>query len=260
MARPEERNGVGTALSQPSKHGHDHKIVGKHTQQQVFFSSTRSLGSAGGSQIAFGHAVDRFNLPALTVWFSMSRVREAMPHHAAIMCLSFKPRLQLGKGIWESVAVASKRRKAMAIKRSGHSSDPLREGREFWSLALVLQRESGLTMAAFCRREGLSDKAFSRWKRKLSLPPERTAEPAVFVPVSVTNSTAEDFSPTGRRSLPGGGDRRGVVRRGAWQSTGDSPAMVELYVHLANGRCVQARVPTAPLPLRCVLEALEGLS
>ncbi len=71
----------------------------------------------------------------------------------------------------------------MAIKRSGHSSDPLREGREFWSLALALQRESGLTMAAFCRREGLSDKAFSRWKRRLSLPPERTAEPAVFVPV-----------------------------------------------------------------------------
>ena len=148
----------------------------------------------------------------------------------------------------------------MAIKGTGKASYPRREGREFWALALELQRESGLTMAAFCRREGLSDKAFWRWKHKLSLHLERTAAPAVFVPVSVTDSTAEDFLPPGRRSLPGGGDRRGVARRGAWQSTGDSPAMVELYVHLANGRCVQARVPTAPLSLRCVLEALEGLS
>jgi len=66
----------------------------------------------------------------------------------------------------------------MSIKRTGNSSYPLRKGREFQALAMELQRESGLTMAAFCRRERLRDKAFWRWKRKLSLPPERTAAPA----------------------------------------------------------------------------------
>lgn len=148
----------------------------------------------------------------------------------------------------------------MAIKDTGKASYPRREGREFWALALELQRESGLTMAAFCRREGLSDKAFWRWKHKLSLHLERTAAPAVFVPVSVTGSTAERSSRPRPQSLPGGGGRYDVPRPSASDSTGHSPAVVELYVDLANGRCVQARVPAAPLPLRCVLEALEGLS
>ena len=41
----------------------------------------------------------------------------------------------------------------MALKGTGKASYPRREGREFWALALELQRESGLAMAAFCRRE-----------------------------------------------------------------------------------------------------------
>ncbi|MGC8625876.1 MAG: IS66 family insertion sequence element accessory protein TnpA [Phycisphaerae bacterium] len=75
----------------------------------------------------------------------------------------------------------------MAIQCTGKASYQLREGREFWALALELQRQSGLTMAAFCRREEHSDKAFGRWKRKLSLPLEPAAAPAVFAPVTVTD-------------------------------------------------------------------------
>ena len=41
------------------------------------------------------------------------------------------------------------------------------KGRDFWQLALDRQRSSGLSVAAFCRQESLSDKTFYLWRRKL---------------------------------------------------------------------------------------------
>ena len=52
------------------------------------------------------------------------------------------------------------------------------KGREFWKSALDRQRTSGLSVAAFCREESLSDKTFYLWRRKLQgdesqWPPEK---------------------------------------------------------------------------------------
>jgi hypothetical protein len=41
------------------------------------------------------------------------------------------------------------------------------EQRQFWQLALEAQGESGLSVAAFCRREGLSEAAYYYWRRKI---------------------------------------------------------------------------------------------
>jgi transposase-like protein len=41
------------------------------------------------------------------------------------------------------------------------------EAREFWEAALRLWSESGLSVRAFCQREGLRENAFYSWRRKL---------------------------------------------------------------------------------------------
>jgi len=72
----------------------------------------------------------------------------------------------------------------------------------FWRAALELQRESGLTIRAFCKQEQLAESAFHFWKRELQreqVPaivkePKARAKPAVspvtapkaFVPVQVS--------------------------------------------------------------------------
>jgi hypothetical protein len=40
------------------------------------------------------------------------------------------------------------------------------EAREFWEAALRLWSESGLSVRAFCQREGLRENAFYSWRRK----------------------------------------------------------------------------------------------
>ena len=41
------------------------------------------------------------------------------------------------------------------------------EKREFWRAAVELQRESGLSVVAFCEREGLKAPTFFAWRKKL---------------------------------------------------------------------------------------------
>lgn len=41
------------------------------------------------------------------------------------------------------------------------------EREEFWRLALELQRESGLTVREFCKREQLPEPGFYSWRKKL---------------------------------------------------------------------------------------------
>ena len=114
---------------------------------------------------------------------------------------------------------------------SNVSRNPVRwYSREFRALSVARQVESGWNAAAFCRQEGISSKTFYRWRR-LARSDSRSG--LVLAPVTV------------RPDAP--------VRDAASHQ-------VELELHLKNGRCVQARVPAASLPLRCVLEALEGLS
>ena len=40
--------------------------------------------------------------------------------------------------------------------------------RQFWQTAIEAHRQSGLSIAAFCKKEGLSEAAYYYWRRKLA--------------------------------------------------------------------------------------------
>ena len=42
------------------------------------------------------------------------------------------------------------------------------EQRQFWQTAIEARRKSGLSIAAFCKKEGLSEAAYYYWRRKLA--------------------------------------------------------------------------------------------
>jgi len=81
------------------------------------------------------------------------------------------------------------KRRAEARRDSpGKSAQERAERRAFWGLAVQTWRESGLSVAAFCRREGLSEPAFYAWRRRLAEKPSapaRKAKTAVFVPLGL---------------------------------------------------------------------------
>jgi len=52
----------------------------------------------------------------------------------------------------------------MSVKEKSVGGAP----RQFWPMALEARRESGLSVAAFCRQEGLSEAAYYYWRRKLT--------------------------------------------------------------------------------------------
>jgi hypothetical protein len=51
-------------------------------------------------------------------------------------------------------------------RRGGRQRDPLRE--KFWRRTIRQQQHSGLTVRAFCLREGLKDGAFRWWRQALA--------------------------------------------------------------------------------------------
>lgn len=58
------------------------------------------------------------------------------------------------------------------------------ETRSFWRMAIQMQRESGLPVAEFCRREGLHPASFYAWRRRFEQAADGTAtsEAATFAP------------------------------------------------------------------------------
>jgi hypothetical protein len=86
-------------------------------------------------------------------------------------------------------------------KRGGKRRDPARE--KFWRRTIRRQQQSGLTIRAFCRREGLKDWTLRWWRQELARrdrqpttdarhdaegqPPEA---PPVFLPVRVVDQEA----------------------------------------------------------------------
>ena len=66
-------------------------------------------------------------------------------------------------------------------------------GRDFWKSALDRQQLSGLSVAAFCRRESLSDKTFYLWRRRLGSAGEIRAGP------SFTELVVDQSSGTGAK-------------------------------------------------------------
>ena len=93
----------------------------------------------------------------------------------------------------------------------------------FWREAVGRQRTSGLTIRAFCRREGFSEHGFHWWRRELERRRTQRAGPAVarrsarrvavrrepsstarFVPVTVTSASSTAYEvhlPNGVRVL-----------------------------------------------------------
>jgi transposase len=61
--------------------------------------------------------------------------------------------------------------------RGGRRRDPIRE--KFWRRAIRQQQRSGLTVRAFCLREGLKDGAFRWWRQALT---DRDREPSIAPP------------------------------------------------------------------------------
>jgi hypothetical protein len=73
--------------------------------------------------------------------------------------------------------------------------DPRKE--QFWRRRLGQWRDSGLSIAAFCRQQGLSAASFHAWRRILA---ERDLEATHFIPVRIaaeSRSSAADLSAAG---------------------------------------------------------------
>jgi len=71
-------------------------------------------------------------------------------------------------------------------KRGGKRRDPARE--KLWRRTIREQERSGLTVRAFCRREGLKVCNFLWWRRELN---RRDREQAGSLPASSTKGPAE---------------------------------------------------------------------
>jgi transposase-like protein len=74
--------------------------------------------------------------------------------------------------------------------------------REEWRTRIEGQRQSGLTVAKFCHREGVSQATFYQWRRKLQArrPPQAKKAPVRQKKRARTNR--EENSPTTPPSLP----------------------------------------------------------
>jgi len=95
--------------------------------------------------------------------------------------------------------------------RGGNSRDPVKE--QFWRRTIAVHARSGLSIRAFCQREGLESWNFHWWRRALErrdreVPSARTIErqdstterppvPARFFPVRVVQDVAEPIAVTG---------------------------------------------------------------
>ena len=59
------------------------------------------------------------------------------------------------------------------------------------------QKSSGLSVAAFCSREGISAAAFYAWRHRLAAAPPALPEPPLFVPVDLDSSPRQADSVLG---------------------------------------------------------------
>lgn len=84
---------------------------------------------------------------------------------------------------------------------------------EVWRLRVQRFLQSGLTVVAFCRREGVSTPSFYLWRKRLGLQPRpATAQrrpprpPLAFLPVTLRAAGVEVLLPNGARVLLPPGD------------------------------------------------------
>lgn len=64
------------------------------------------------------------------------------------------------------------------------------EQRQFWQMAMEAHQESGLSIAAFCKKEGISQAAYYYWRRKLAggLPKSKEKSSPEFLEVVLPKS------------------------------------------------------------------------
>ncbi len=89
-------------------------------------------------------------------------------------------------------------------------SEPLSSAWHKWRDLVERQRASGLSVAAFCRRDGVAASSFFAWKRKLGFVP---ATPA-FVEATVAGTPPPPTRSAGRIEVRLRGGRRVRVGRG----------------------------------------------
>lgn len=82
--------------------------------------------------------------------------------------------------------------------------------RRKWRDFILRQQASGLSVAAFCRREGLAESSFFTWKRKLAT---AAAATPVFVEATVADDAPSAAQPAGLIEVRLCGGRRVRVRR-----------------------------------------------
>jgi hypothetical protein len=129
----------------------------------------------------------------------------------------------------------------MAIATRGvvPASSPRQRRREHWRALLEAQRRSGLSLAAFCRRQSLRKGTLSFWKWKLAREAEAgRGATASFVPVQIAVVPPRSHEP------------------------GAPPATLaelgELEITVADGRLVRVRGRVDPRWLGAVLRAVEA--
>ena len=79
------------------------------------------------------------------------------------------------------------------------SSTRSAEKEAFWRLALEEHRGSGLTVRAFCRREGISEPSFYAWRRRIAKGDANSGRGALqpgLIPVKIVDPVGDD-SPRG---------------------------------------------------------------
>ena len=125
-------------------------------------------------------------------------------------------------------------------RRGGRQRDPLRE--KFWRRTIRQQQRSGLTIRAFCLREGLKEGAFRWWRQALA---RRDRE------ASATTQVDRDGEPTAPASafLP--------VRLVELEAVSPRPAP-PIEIVLPTGTTVRVHSGFNPSALDQVLAVLEG--
>lgn len=131
----------------------------------------------------------------------------------------------------------------MAIATRGvvRVSSPRRPRREHWRALLEAQRRSGLSLAAFCRRQGLRKGTLSFWKWKLAREAEANTGRGV-----TASSVPVQIAAVPPRSPEPGAPPATLAELG------------ELEITVADGRLVRVRGRVDPRWLAAVLREVEA--
>jgi transposase-like protein len=105
--------------------------------------------------------------------------------------------------------------------------------RERWRRIVKQQRSSGLSVARFCREQGLADSSLFAWKRRLAREAEEAAAPTFFAvtPAAPRDERLPSDPSNGGIELHLGGGRHILLRPGF-----DGPTLAAALAVLEEGR------------------------